>query len=155
MPEESASIYAGLIMPSAWYPLKEAFLIPIEQMGVLFYDSVEEAAVESGKHSAESSLKGIYKIFVKVLSPSYVIKRGTNVFSSYYKPAKIKAESTSKHTAKITVHNFKKEEITIIHRISGWIKRAAEITGATNIETKISESDLDGETVFIIDVNWQ
>ena len=154
LPEESKKIFTGLVMPTAWYPLKEAFIIPIEKIGELFYDSAKIAAEKSGRYSAEKSLKGIYKIFVKVASPQYVIKRGSNVFSSYYKPARIKASSTSKKSAKVTIYNFSKEEEVIISRVAGWIQRAAEITGESNVRTQISQTSENGDPTYFIDVNW-
>ena len=52
----------------------------------MFFSDEKEAGLELGRYSAEISLKGIYKIFLKISSPNFVLARASNVFNTYYNP---------------------------------------------------------------------
>jgi hypothetical protein len=66
LPENIAKIYFDSILLSKWYPLKESLTEPTQVMCDMFYNSDVKGAWETGRHSADYSLKGIYRIFVKI-----------------------------------------------------------------------------------------
>lgn len=66
---EARKVYPASVLVSSWYPLKELLIEPLRKMCGLFYAGDLKGARESGRFSADYSLKGIYKIFVKLGSP--------------------------------------------------------------------------------------
>lgn len=129
---ESRKIYQNVILATNWYPLNEGIIEPIKITGKFFFDDdAKKAAFELGRHSASTGLSGIYKVFVRIASPQYVLSRSSNIFKTYYKNLEIKYETTGETSAKIFIDSFKEEESLVFDRILGWIYEALIILKKT------------------------
>ncbi|MGE0079566.1 MAG: hypothetical protein AB7S48_17025, partial [Bacteroidales bacterium] len=100
LPEPSRHILDQPIYATTWYPLLEAVIVPTQKVADLFYGSdYALAAREIGRFSSDIALKGMYKIFVRISSPQFVLSRASSIFSTYYQPSDIKViETTDKKT---------------------------------------------------------
>ena len=157
MPEKSRSIYENPILVSNWYPIKEALLDPIRATGKLFFDGDEKkAAFELGKHSAFRGLTGIYKIFIRVASPSYVLSRSSTIFQTYYNNINTSYEELSNNSAKIILTSFKENESLVFDRIIGWIYQTLMILKKTprDIYYKLKPTN-NGFVICDLFVNWE
>ena len=76
-------VYSNPIDKSEWYPVKEIMIEPTKKVCELFYNNSLRGAWDCGRYSAEYSLKGIYKILVKLRSPAVLIKKGSSIISNY------------------------------------------------------------------------
>jgi hypothetical protein len=156
LPEDSKSIFTGAIDSSKWYPLAAGGLIPTRKTAELFYNNdYMKGAFEAGQFSAEKALTGIYKIFVKAASPSYIIQRASRVFATYYQPCKMEViERTDTHVL-LEISGMTHSDIVIEYRIAGWIKKALVISGASNIRIDFPNSIARGDSVTQMDINWE
>jgi hypothetical protein len=69
-------------LPVAWMPTQHfAELIAVLLRTV--YGGDQEKLVDLGSKALLADLKGIYKLFIKVLSPQYVIERGAKLYLTY------------------------------------------------------------------------
>ena len=76
LPESSRKIYTDPISISEWYSIKEGYLIPVDKMIEFFFENdVDTGAEALGKYSAETALKGVYKVFLLVATPAFLMKR--------------------------------------------------------------------------------
>ena len=75
LPEESQQIIKNPIFVAEWYPIKVAASIPTQLICEMFYNNQIEGALASGRFSAEIALKGVYRIFVRISSPKYIVGR--------------------------------------------------------------------------------
>ena len=153
--EKSQAIMNDAIFANNWYPMKEAAVEPTRVLARLFFNSDEEkAARESGKYSAEKGLKGVYKIFVMIAKPSYIMQRAGRLFSSYYSPSDISVVNS--HDKGMTLHitKFPEPEEIIEHRIAGWCERALEFTNCKNVKADITKSLAKGDSVTEIVISW-
>ena len=93
----------------------------------MFFDNdVILAAKTLGGYSATSALKGVYKIFVMISTPAFMLSRATSIFATYYQPSEIKViESSGKH-AVIEIKGFEQKDATTAYRIAGWMEKALE-----------------------------
>lgn len=74
---KSKEIYSGTILATEWYPIQEGVVEPTRLIGELFYGGdIKKAAWLSGKFSAKDALTGIYKVFVLIATPQFIIRRG-------------------------------------------------------------------------------
>ena len=85
-----------------------------------FYDSPKEGAWKSGRFSAEVGLSGLYKVFVVISTPTFLIKRASRVLATFYSPTEVKVIDSSDdsmlvHFSKLPVKNEYLE-----YRIAGW-----------------------------------
>ncbi len=154
LPEESKKILTSPIDVSAWYPLTEAVIIPTEKISELFYNDPEKAAWEAGKFSADIALKGIYKIFIRISSPSFILSRAGNIFSTYYKPSDIKVVENLSKKVVMEFDDFVESDRLIMYRIAGWIERALEMTNCSGINIDVAHSLRDGKPLTTITIEW-
>lgn len=154
LPAESAKILSFPISSSAWYPINESTIIPTKIMAQLFYNDPIAAAREVGRYSAEKSLTGIYKVFIRVATPKFLISRTANIFSSYYKPSRVDYQVVNENEAILKIYEFGKVEELMIHRIAGWIQKAFELTNRKNVRADVVCDANNGEFVYKIIASW-
>lgn len=155
LPESSAKIMSTGIFANNWYPMKEAAVEPTKAIAKLFFNNdVEKAALEAGRFSAEIGLKGVYKIFVRVASPNYIMQRAGRVFTSYYSPSDISVVNS--HDKGLTLHitKFPEPEKIIEYRIAGWCEKALEFTNCKDVKANITKSLASGDNLTEIVITW-
>ncbi len=145
--DKSRDIMGSKIATGVWYPLREAMVEPTQTICDLFYDGKKEGAWEVGRFSADYSLWGLYRLFVRVGSPGFLIKRAAAIFSTYYHPSKIVIVETSPKKAIAHIELFPEPDELVELRIGGWMERALEISGCTAVQTLITHSLARGDPV--------
>ncbi len=154
LPEASRKIYTQPINESKWYPLNEAFVVPTRVMLKMFYDNDLKGAYELGYYSAEKGLTGIYKMFVRMGSPAFIVSRAAKVFSAYYKDSKIKVLSSTKNSVILMINKFPEYADVVEYRITGWMDKALEISGCKNVNIQMVHSFLKGDSFTEFFITW-
>lgn len=122
LPDESKKYYQELVLAGKMYPIVDALLKPTKLAGDMFFEgNHEKAGYELGKSSAIDALGGIYKIFVKIASIDFVLKRVKSIFSTYYSSGKFDIVSKENNRIEFLVSGFSVGEELIFDRIAGWI----------------------------------
>lgn len=155
LPEKSKNIMEQPIYATTWYSLIDSVIIPTQKVAELFYNgNYTDAAREIGRYSSEVALKGIYKIFVRVSSPHFVLSRASSIFSTYYQPSDIKVIESSEKKAVLQLSKFHPNEKLIMNRIAGWIEKTLEITLQSSIKIDI-ENHVEGVNLTsLITIMW-
>ena len=152
--DESKKIFEGMISASAWYPMKEAYLEPTKLVGELFFEDIYDAAFKLGIYSAKISLAGVYKVFVRIATPRFILSRGLKMFSSYFKPSNVKIDIQNKSLFHFYIHQFSEFDEIAIHRVSGWMHQALVIIKRTNIQLKVESFIENEQTVYKVICSW-
>lgn len=140
--------FADGILAGHWYDLHEYVLEPTTLIGDLFYDGDENtAAFEVGNFSAKYALKGVYKIFVKVASVDFVLKRTTNIFSTYYSEGKFEIIYRTPNRVEFLSTGFERRDELIFERISGWVKGIFEVISKKPFKVSYEISELENNKV--------
>jgi hypothetical protein len=155
MPQSSRTIFEQPIYATSWYNLIDSVIIPTQKVGDLFFNGNHtDAALALGRYSAEIALKGIYKIFVRVSSPHFVLSRASSIFSAYYKPSDIKVIESKDKRCVIQLGQFKLSEKLIMHRIAGWVEKTLEITLKTALRVDVQNDVNNNELITKITAEW-
>lgn len=154
LPSASGDILTGNILPSVWYPLKEAFIEPTQKLCDMFYNGDSKGAWDVGRYSADIGLKKFYRIFLKLGSPHFLIKRASSIFSLYYEHSKMVSSKGEDKLAVLKITEFPEPNELVESRIAGWIERALELTKGTNPVVKIDKSLVRGDKFTEISVSW-
>jgi hypothetical protein len=156
LPDNVKKIFSGVIDSSNWYPLSEGGLIPTKRTAEMFFNGdYEKGAWDAGRYSAQKALTGIYKIFVKASSPGYIIQRASRVFATYYRPCEMNVVDRTEKSVKLEISNMTESDVVIEYRIAGWIQKALEISGASNISVDITQSISLGDDVTRLEICWE
>jgi hypothetical protein len=155
LPPVSRDIIAQTIYATSWYNLIDSVIIPTQKVGEMFFAGNQtKAAKELGRYSAEVALKGIYKIFVRVSSPHFVLSRASSIFSAYYKPSDIKIVESKDRKCVLELKQFNLSEKLIMHRIAGWIEKTLEITLKAALRVEVVNDVMSGQLVTRITAEW-
>jgi hypothetical protein len=154
MPETSRQIFSGGVMPSNWYSMNEAAVVPTEVLGKVIFDDSAKGAWQCGRYSAESALTGIYKFFIKAASPFFIIDRASRIFTTYYQPSDMKVVEKGNDYVVLHITRFDEPNSLIEGRIAGWIEKAMEIHGVGFVDVTIKKSLTKGDPVTEFLVKW-
>ena len=152
---EARKVYQASVFASSWYPLKELLIEPLRKMCALFYAGDLKGAKESGRFSADYSLKGIYKIFVKLSSPESIVRRAGSILPMYYTPSEMKVVESRKGQGIVQITKFPDMDQVLEIRIAGWMERALEISGGKQPNIKITRSLTAGDSLSEFLATWK
>jgi hypothetical protein len=157
LPDKTKALYASaMINMAGWYPIKDAYLIPIDKTISMFYGgNIKDGAEAIGKFSADIALKGIYKLYLLIATPQYLMQRASVVFSTFYSPCDIKISESTGKSVTMQVPTFPEMTPAVEYRIAGWCVRALELCGCKDIRYNIKQSLTKGDKLSEIVFSWQ
>jgi len=154
LPVKSAQIVSD-VRTNNWYPINEASNIPSIAVAKLFFNNdIVKGGRELGRFSAETALKGIYKIYVKFSTPKHIISRAERIISAYYSPSKLEIENVKEKSVQVVITKFDESTDIIENRIAGWYERALEISGCKDVEVNILSSKAKGDSTTTFECKW-
>lgn len=155
LPQPSKILMSGLIYVSEWYPVMDGALAPTIALGkVVFNGDSYKAGWETGRYSAETALTGIYKIFVKMATPQFIIGRSGKILPSYYDPSEVIVRETNSNHVILNITRLPSSHEVLEARILGWIERALEVTGCKNVKINLIKSISKGDTSTDLKITW-
>jgi hypothetical protein len=86
-----------------------------------------------GRQSCDDGLNTVYRIFFKIGSPSYLLKFVAQVWRNYYSDGKMEVVSRTDSSVHIRLLECAFPDPGMCLRLSGWMERSLEISGAKNI----------------------
>jgi hypothetical protein len=140
-------------LASSWYPIQSALIEPTQKICDIFHNGNLQGAWQVGRYSAEHALKGIYSLFIKFGSPSFIIKRGARIITQYYNPSEIKIAENGENRVIVQIVKFENPHSLIELRIGGWMERAIELSGK-NPTTRITRSMAQGHPYTEYTIEW-
>ncbi len=144
-----------LIGLDEWYDFNEFFIKPMRLIANIFYNGNEKVAWDIGRFSADYSLKGVLKVFVRMGSTLFMMKRSSAIIAKYYEPMEMKTVEGRKGYALLLISNFPDYNNLLGYRICGWIERALEISGCSGITIDIVKPFKITEPTVEIKVEWR
>lgn len=150
---DAQSIFGTPILSSNWYDVN--LLVEImSKVPEILKREPKEVWWEMGRYSCEDGLNTVYKIFYKLGSPEFIIKRAGQVFNNYYSQGNFFVVSHSLSSAQVQIKDFPIPHPCICTRISGWMERAIELSGGKNVLVKHSLCIFQKQTVEEWKANW-
>lgn len=154
LPQESKKIMSDRISLTQWYPLEWGLVEPTRLIGQMFYGDIEKGAFELGRYSSAMAIKGIYKMLVKVSSPSFIVNRASSIMTGYYRPCVIKVTSRTKGRAVIAITDFPEADVVVDHRVYGWILNTMQFSSFHSPKVSLQKSMGKGDDVTEFIVEW-
>lgn len=151
---ESQQLYYNRVNVGEWYDLKIAYTDPLDKIVEMFYyKNAQKGGEEMGKYSAEIGLKGIYKVFLLIASPQYLMKRAARTMQTFYNSSELEVSEDNKVTT-VTIKKFDGLTAALEYRIAGWISKALELCKCKNISYHMASQISKGHTSTQIQFKW-
>ena len=152
--EETRKMFQGTISGSSWYPL-DLFL---RFLAVEINKSAggnEQVLVTRSEKVIERQLRGVYKIFVKVGSPEFLMKRIAAVHATYFNGVDIDFKLISPGNAVIRYTGFEPKHRLIGFTTIGFFRKALELSGATDRDVRYIVPIEAGKGYSELSVSWK
>ncbi len=148
-------MFVSSLDATAWYPFQEGYAIPVSRIMRLFYNNkFVEGADQLGSFSAETALKGFYKVFLLIASPQFLMQRASKIFTTFYDPSQVEAEITGPCSAILRITKFDEIDPAVEYRIAGWIRKALELANCREPSYQIKKSLTKGDSCTEIYFEW-
>ena len=152
---DSRKIFTSTLDATAWYPFREGYSIPVNKIMELCYgEDIKTGGDQLGRYSAETALKGFYKVFLLIASPQFLMQRASKIFTTFYNPSQVEAEITGPYSAILRVLQFEDIDEAVEYRIAGWIRKALELANCREPAYEIRKSIARGDAVTEIHFSW-
>ena len=153
---EVREVYEGKINIDDWYEINKYYIPPIEIFAkVAGIPDPIELAKDIGRYSADVTLTGIYKVFLLVTSPHYLMKKSSSMMKTFYKDADAKVIEKGKNWFRLRIANFQGMSEILEHRILSFSQRALELTNCKNVTYTIEKSMAKGHDETIAFFEWE
>ena len=150
--ESTRTIFTNPVQASSWYPL-DAFAEFLEADIRETAGGDREVLVKRSEKVIEKQLHGIYRIFVVLGSPGFVITRISAVHATYFKGIQIIPEMDSQ-SATIKYTGFGKQHEIMEFPIIGFFRKALEISGAKQVKIAFTIPISRGEAYSELTITW-
>lgn len=130
LPGPEKEIFASPILTSNWYPYS-AFAELLKIMDAEMGTGDMMLCRKYGEDAGSLDLNSIFKVFLKVGSPQFIIKRSDWFWKQYYRPGGMEVPETTDTMVKIRIVNFP----IVRHHckvMEGWMEKSIEMSGAKN-----------------------
>lgn len=155
LPEGSRILFTGSVLASGWYPARDGVIEPLRTMCDTFYRGDLAAARRQGRFSADQDLRGVYRAFVKVASPQFLIRNVAAIWGSYYTDTQAAAVPTGERSVRLEVRGVDPDNPYNQHAIAGWVERALEICGCREVAIAMDNQPAGGRGNYRFDITWK
>lgn len=153
IPPEYATRFRTPILATETVPLRMLNLIT-EEAAKVKGEAIESFARRAGRQGAADAVKGVYRFFALVLTPSALVSKAAHMWSSIYNKGEMRLEDEQPKSARVRLANFPSESVGCA-RIGGWIEQLIELTGAKNVHATHSECAARGAKTCLWNISWQ
>ena len=153
MPAEFASRLRNPILATETIPVHMLNRFT-EEAAKMKGEPVESFARRAGREAASDAVKGIYRFFALVLTPPALLGKASQMWSTLYNRGELRVSDQSEKSARISLLNFPSERAGC-NRVSGWIERMAELTGAKNVRVEQTQCFAQGGAHCEWVVKWE
>jgi hypothetical protein len=155
LPGESKKLFSEVLKASEWINSENGAVAPTKLIGEMFFNrDYKKAAWETGRYSSEVALTGIYKVFVMVASPKYMIDRASKILVTFYEPTSMQVNELRPKGVTLHITRFPNSNTVLEYRIGGWIEKALEICGCSSLTVKITKALSSGDKVTEYVIDW-
>jgi len=151
--DSSRAVLESPILFSEWYPL-DAYAEFLEADVRETANGDREALAQRSEKVVEAHLRGVYRIFIKLGTPRFVISRISGVHETYFRGVKINPEFEG-HTARIKYFGFQTRHSIMEPIIMGFFRKALTISGANQVDLQFTVPIAQAASYSELTVTWQ
>jgi hypothetical protein len=152
--EEQRKIITEPILVNRWYDIE--LIVTIQKAMVTVLSNGDESIlVRASAWNAKNTLHGVYRIFLRISDPGFMIRRAQTILRNHYgQEVVVEVAETSPRNLKGIVRGFQQHQWPVEVGIMGWIQGASALTSAKNVNIRITTSLREGKGYFELAGTW-
>lgn len=153
-PDELArSFRAGLVFSGNWYPL--AWYAELHRAAQRASGAGPELARTIGLEATRDDLSGIYRIFLLVVSPEFVLNKAPLLFNTYYDTGTMTVSESSRGWARARWSGCTGFDRNVWQDVVGSCQAGLEAAGAKDVTMTVMTGGGDGDAVMELESRWR
>lgn len=153
LPPEYADRFRSPILATETLPVHMLNRLT-EEAALAKGEPVTDFARRAGQEGASDAVKGVYRFFALVLTPTALLSKASHMWTSLYNRGRMVIDDQTETSATIRILDFP-SEVAGCARITGWIERMAQMTGAKNVVVQQTQCFTKGAPNCEWKVTWQ
>ena len=163
-PEQRDAVFASLPPQFAARmrgPVLATETIPIWVLNQMAEASAKEKgeplhafARRAGREGANDAIKGIYRFFALAMTPASLLTKASTMWSTLNNRGTMQVGNQTDHGATLKLLDYPSESVHCA-RVTGWIERMAELTGAKNVRVEQTQCYAKGAPHCEWTIHWQ
>ena len=114
-----------------------------------------DIARKMGAYSAEFGIKSVYKIFMKVGTPTFVLKRAPLIWNRYYSRGEAEMRTLQAKQAVLRLTDMGPLSAVTCIRVTGWMETTLRLTGAKNAKVEHVSCPNRGDAYEEWEAHWE
>ena len=151
-PDLGNRIKAGTLLTGNWYPL--TWYLEMHRAARKVTGAGPELARTLGFENTMDDLKGVYRIFIKMLSPQFVISKSTFLFNAYYDTGKMEVVDAVERSARARWTGCAGFDQNLWQDVIGGSEAGMVLSGAKDIHIDIVSGGKDGDDHLEVHARW-
>lgn len=149
---EFRSVFEAEIYDTSWYSL-DAFAAFLEA-GLCFTGEDPTILTRRAEALFERQLGGIYRVFVSLRDPEYIVQRIATIHRIYFSGTSVEA-ATHEHHAVIRYTGFHARHWLLDYTLIGFYRKALDVCGARDISAQMTVPIAAGRAYSELQVSWR
>ena len=150
---QAREILRGTLLANDWYPLD--VLTSFTAAGVRLYNGGDEdVLVDRSERVVEAQLGGIYRVFIRLGSPEFILKRLGTISQTYFQGIDIAPQLDGERRAVVRYTGFSPQHRIMEPVIVGFYRKALQLSGAKDVTVRIMTPISAAKGFLEIEVTW-
>jgi hypothetical protein len=151
-PDLGGRLRVGTLLTGNWYPL--SWYLDLHRAARRVTGAGPEFARTVGYENTLDDLKGVYRIFIKMLSPQFVISKSTFLFNTYYDTGKMTVTDAVAGSALAHWSGCTGFDHNLWQDILGGSQAGLVLSGARDIQLETLSGGKDGDDFLEVRARW-
>lgn len=128
VPAATRGVLDARVLPQAWapYDVLVDVCVAIDQ---LFGRGDLAVCYEMGRYAAEVNLPTLYRLFYRLGSPQFILRKAAQLWSVHYDSGKLAAFEEGRDGARLEIVDFERPHRAHCLSVLGWTSRSIELSG--------------------------
>jgi hypothetical protein len=149
-----AELVAGAVLAGSWFPFT-FFMELLDTAAAVFGEDTEAFARREGAACADYDLRGVYRAFVRLTSPAFVIERSGKVWRQYYDSGELVVLEAIDGKVDFELRSFGTPHRGHCATVLGWSHRAAQLSGASAVRGEHPSCRARGDRRCLFHLEWR
>jgi hypothetical protein len=142
------------VLPQAWVPY-DHFVEVAVTADRLFGRGDLALCQEMGRHAAEVNLPTLYRIFYRLGSVQYILRKAAQLWSVHYDSGQLAAMEEGAGATRLEIVAFERPHRAHCLSVLGWAARSIELSGGTVLKAEEERCRTRGDESCEIVLRWR